>query len=101
MAATTTSVAKPARATTITIPTLSSIFAPARTTTTAPNTVSHGQCMCCNQTSTTVCLTFDTTLLQSLVNMIPKINITNSSSSGCSDPNCGCDDDEGQEETGQ
>jgi hypothetical protein len=48
--------------------------------------------MCCNQTSTTVCLTFDTSFLQSLVNMFPKINITNNS--GCSDPNCGCDDDE-------
>jgi hypothetical protein len=75
---------------TITLPTLSSLFAPAQTMQTA-STGTCG-CGCCNKTSTTVCLTFDTSLLQSLVNMFPKINITNSTNN-CSDPNCDCNED--------
>jgi hypothetical protein len=92
----TATVTQPApKAQTITLPTLSSIFAPTQSMNTAnTGNCTCGKCTCCNQTSTTVCLTFDTSFLQSLVNMFPKINITNNS--GCSDPNCDCDDESGQ-----
>jgi len=58
-----------------------------------------GQCQCC-QPSTTVCITFDTSILQNLVNMLPKIQITNntccnkcghpSHTGECPNPNCDC-----------
>ncbi len=80
-----TTAPKTAKPATITIPTLSSLFAPAQATNT--NT-GNCNCGCCNQTSTTVCLTFDTSMLQSLVNMFPKINITNSTNT------CDCEDDD-------
>jgi len=75
----------------ITIPTLSSMFAPAPVNTANTSHPSNCNCGCCCQTSTTVCLTFDTTLLQSLVNMFPKIRITNNNT--CSDPDCDCDEE--------
>ena len=65
---------------TITIPTLSSIFPPIRfvdNSTTASKASGNCNCGCCEQRSTTVCLTFDTSFLQSLVNMFPKIHVTN------------------------
>jgi|SRR5580700_10515369 hypothetical protein len=75
----------------ITIPTLSSLFTPSSVALPAKGSTNNTcNCGCCCQTSTKVCFTFDTTALQSLVNMIPKINITNSNS--CSDPNCDCDE---------
>jgi len=79
-------------ASTITFPTLSSLLAPTLNTVNA-NTTANSPCNCgnCCQTSTTVCLTFDTTWLQNLVNMFPKIQITNNNS--CVDNDCGCDDD--------
>jgi len=58
-----------------------------------------GQCQCC-QPSTTVCITFDTSILQNLVNMLPKIQITNntccnkcghpSHTGECPNPDCDC-----------
>jgi hypothetical protein len=58
-----------------------------------------GQCNCC-QPSTTVCITFDTSILQSLVNMLPKVQITNntccnncghqSHTGECPNPDCDC-----------
>lgn len=58
-----------------------------------------GQCGHC-QPSTTVCITFDTSILQSLVNMLPKIQITNntccnncghqSHTGDCPNPDCDC-----------
>jgi len=58
-----------------------------------------GQCQCC-QPSTTVCITFDTSILQNLVNLLPKIQITNntccnqcghpSHSGECPNPDCDC-----------
>jgi len=80
-------------ASTITLPTLSALFAPALNTTNA-NTTANNPCHCgsCCQTSTTVCLTFDTTWLQTLVNTFPKIQITNNNS--CVDNDCGCEDDD-------
>lgn len=76
---------------TFVLPTLSSLLAP-----TLSNNVNRGNepcnCGCCCQTSTTVCLTFDTTWLQNLVNMFPKVQITNNNS--CVDNDCGCDDEE-------
>ena len=72
----------------IQIPLLSSLFpvAPAPTTHTG-----DCDCECCCRTSTTVCLTFDTTWLQNLVNMFPKVKITNQNS---------CSEDQGEDETG-
>ena len=79
---------------TFTLPTLSSILAPTLNANTANNTA-NGPCNCeCCQTSTTVCLTFDTTWLQNLVNMFPKIQITNNNS--CVDNDCGCDEEPGK-----
>jgi len=77
---------------TITIPTLSSMFAPIRFVNNAPTTKASGDCNCgcCEQRSTTVCLTFDTSLLQSLVNMFPKIQVTNNVTT--------CDDSEEENE---
>jgi hypothetical protein len=73
----------------ITIPTLYSLFTPSQTMAVPGKTSTDTcNCGCCCQTSTKVCFTFDTTALQNLVNMIPKINITNSNS--CSDPDCDC-----------
>jgi hypothetical protein len=78
-------------ASTITLPTLSALFAPALNATNTNNTVNKPcNCGSCCQTSTTVCLTFDTTWLQTLVNSFPKIQITNNNS--CVDNDCGCDD---------
>jgi hypothetical protein len=58
-----------------------------------------GQCNCC-QPSTTVCITFDTSILQNLVNMLPKVQITNntccnkcghqSHNGECPNPDCDC-----------
>ncbi len=78
---------------TITIPTLSSLFAPIRfvnNSTTVPKASGNCNCGCCEQRSTTVCLTFDTSLLQSLVNMFPKIQVTNNVTT--------CDDEEDEDE---
>ena len=72
----------------ITIPTLSSMFTNSQTGVSTKGSGNMCDCGCC-QTSTKVCFTFDTTALQNLFNMIPKINITNSNT--CSDPDCGCD----------
>ena len=77
-------------ATTFTLPTLSTLLAPSLNTNLNS---ANAPCNCgCCQTSTTVCLTFDTTWLQSLVNMFPKIQITNNNT--CVDNDCGCDDEE-------
>lgn len=58
-----------------------------------------GQCNCC-QPSTTVCITFDTSILQNLVNLLPKVQITNNTccnkcghqthSGECPNPDCDC-----------
>src|ERR1700675_3464928 len=58
-----------------------------------------GQCQHC-QPSTTVCITFDTSILQNLVNMLPKVQITNntccntcghqSHTGECPNPDCDC-----------
>jgi len=78
---------------TITLPTLSALFTPTLNTGTNMNNANAPcDCGCCCQTSTTVCLTFDTTWLQNLVNMFPKVQITNNNS--CVDSDCGCEDDE-------
>lgn len=57
-------------------------------------------CNPCCQPSTTVCITFDTSILQNLVNMLPKIQITNntccnqcghqSHTGECPNPDCDC-----------
>jgi hypothetical protein len=76
---------------TFTLPTVASLLAP--TLNTNMNQANGScNCGCCCQTSTTVCLTFDTTWLQNLVNMFPKVQITNNNS--CVDNDCGCDDEE-------
>jgi len=77
---------------TITIPNLSSMFTPIRFVNNANTMKASGDCNCgcCEQRSTTVCLTFDTSLLQSLVNMFPKIQVTNNVTT--------CDDEEEEEE---
>jgi hypothetical protein len=77
--------------TTFTLPNLTSLFVPALNTNTNNANVPCN-CGCCCQTSTTVCLTFDTTWLQNLVNMFPKVQITNNNS--CVDSDCGCEDDD-------
>jgi len=60
------------------------------------------QCGCCNQQTTTICVSFNTSALQNLVNLLPKFQISTSTSRCCSecghmahsgecaDPNCGC-----------
>lgn len=74
---------------TITLPSLQAMFSPVLNSTNAANQPCN--CGCC-QTSTTVCLTFDTTWLQNLVNMFPKVNITNNNT--CADEDCGCEDED-------
>jgi len=49
-------------------------------------------CDCCCKQTMTVCLTFDMSPLQNLINMFPKINIT--SGNTCDDDCDDCDDDE-------
>lgn len=78
--------------TTFTLPSLSTMFAPLLNTTNAAGTADEPcDCGCCCRTSTTVCLTFDTTWLQNLVNMFPKVQITNNNT--CMPNDCGCDDE--------
>lgn len=84
-----TTMANSAAGTTFTLPSLSTMLAPVLNTTNA-NAPGNCNCGCCCQTSTTVCLTFDTTWLQNLVNMFPKVNITNNNS--CMPNDCGCED---------
>ena len=75
---------------TFTLPSLSTMLAPVLNTTNA-NAPAIVTVECC-QTSTTVCLTFDTTWLQNLVNMFPKVNITNNNTLHA-DKDCGCEDE--------
>jgi hypothetical protein len=84
-----TTMANAPAGTTFTLPSLSTMLAPVLN---ATNSTANAPCNCgCCQTSTTVCLTFDTTWLQNLVNMFPKVNITNNNS--CMPNDCGCEDD--------
>jgi len=79
---------------TITLPTLSALFTPTLNSLSNNANKTNAPCNCgsCCQTSTTVCLTFDTTWLQNLVNIFPKIQVTNNNS--CVDNDCeDCDDE--------
>lgn len=60
-----------------------------------------GQCQCCNQQETMVCITFNTSALQNLVNLFPKFQITTNTNTCCDEcghpshdgecPNAHCD----------
>ncbi|MGA2664234.1 MAG: hypothetical protein ABSF83_04755 [Nitrososphaerales archaeon] len=52
---------------------------------------------CCNKQTATICFTIDTSFLQNLVNMLPKVNITSQSGCQC---NGGCECEECSEEQG-
>ena len=54
-------------------------------------------CDCCCKPTMTVCLTFDMSPLQNLINMFPKINIT--SGNTCDDGDC--EDDDDNDDSGQ